>query len=310
MRTTGLLCALWMCAAPATAQEAASAAARTGTSTAAQSAASDARNTPTHSSIVETGLLVVSREWTFGQPDGARQSQSAYQPPPAPQAPPGFQWREAMQQWAMFLAVEHSWRLFQQKTRSQLGGPFLSDYVRSVKGLGGWWDGDSLRVNYVGHPMQGSISGYIQIQNDPTAHPLEFGSSGAYWRSRSKALLAAAIYSTQFELGPLSEASIGNVGLKPGTMAWVDLLVTPLAGVGIIVAEDAVDRYVIAKAEPRMGRNKTRLLRIALNPNRSLANVIRFQAPWHRDNRGLVSSDSRRVQAPEAAGRRATDVRR
>ena len=192
----------------------------------------------------------------------------------------------------MMLTFQHSVRLFQEKTHTELGGPFWSDYVESVASLHGWHDGDSFATNYVAHPMMGATSGFIQIQNDPAGRYVEFGRSGAYWRSRGWALAAAAIYSAQFELGPMSEASIGNVGLKAGTMAYVDLLVTPLAGVGMIVAEDAIDRFLIAKVEGRLSPNQVRLLRSLLNPNRSVANIVRFQVPWKRDARGLVSKAS------------------
>jgi len=114
---------------------------------------------------------------------------------------------------------------------------------------------------------------------------------------------AAAIYSAQFELGPMSEASIGNVGLKAGTMAYVDLVMTPVLGLGMIVAEDAIDRFVIAKAEGRLSRNQTRLLRSLLNPNRSVANLIRFQVPWKRDARDLISKVSLEIQGTPAAAR-------
>ena len=101
----------------------------------------------------------------------------------------------------------------------------------------------------------------------------------------------------------MSEASIGNVGLKAGTMAYVDLVVTPLVGVGMIIAEDAIDRYLIAKVEGRLGPNQVRLLRTFLNPNRSVANVIRFQKPWKRDARSLVSRVSQGDARTKAAAR-------
>jgi len=158
--------------------------------------------------------------------------------------------------------------------------------------------------------MMGAVTGYIQIQNDPAGRQVEFGKSKAYWRSRGWALAAAAIYSTQFELGPLSEASIGNVGLKAGTMATIDLVITPVFGLGMIVAEDAVDRYVLAKGERHWGRAKTMFLRTLLNPNRSLANVIRIQPPWKRDARDLPPRASKALALPGAPGAFAADSTR
>ena len=91
--------------------------------------------------------------------------------------------------------------------------------------------------------------------------------------------------SAQFEIGPFSEASIGNVGMNRGTAGWVDLVVTPLGGLGVMTLEDALDRYVIRHFEEGRGRVPRLLLRGFLNPNRSMANMLRGRLPWHRDNR-------------------------
>jgi hypothetical protein len=295
MRNIGILCALLMCAAPVAAQ---------GTGSAiAQDAASDAKSAAAASSLVDTGLLVLARADASEPQVGAQGLQVTFQPVRPPQPASGFQWDGAIRQYMTMLTFQHSVRLFQEKTHSELGGPFWSDYVESVGGLQGWWDGDSKTTNLVAHPVMGAISGYIQVQNDPSGRRAEFGRNGAYWRSRGWALAAAAIYSTQFELGPMSEASIGNVGLNPGTMAYVDLVMTPVLGLGMMVAEDAIDRFFIAKAEGRLSRNQTRLLRTFLNPSRSLANVIRLQVPWTRDTRGLVSKASLPVERLGATGR-------
>ena len=50
------------------------------------------------------------------------------------------------------------------------------------------------------------------------------GNTGA---ARARATAWAAVYSFQFELGPFSEASIGNVGLRANTAGSVDHVVTP-----------------------------------------------------------------------------------
>ena len=84
---------------------------------------------------------------------------------------------------------------------------------------------------------------------------------------------------------PYSEASVGNVGMRPGTMGHVDLVMTPVGGFGWMLAEDALDRYVVRPLENRTGRGVTRFLRVALGPTRSFANVLRFKKPWRRDDR-------------------------
>jgi hypothetical protein len=58
--------------------------------------------------------------------------------------------------------------------------------------MGRWGDGDDFLVNYIGHPLQGAVSGNIFIQNDPHGRSERFGKSGAYWKSRFRAMLFAA----------------------------------------------------------------------------------------------------------------------
>jgi len=40
--------------------------------------------------------------------------------------------------------------------RKGLKGPFLQNYVDSVRNIQGWNDGDPLFVNYIGHQMEGA----------------------------------------------------------------------------------------------------------------------------------------------------------
>jgi hypothetical protein len=102
----------------------------------------------------------------------------------------------------------------------------------------------------------------------------------------------SAVWSTQFEFGPLSEASLGNVGLnpKPGysQMAYVDLVVTPVAGTGVVIGEDAIDKYILKNwLERKSGKRtvKIKLLRSLLTPTTSFSNLLRGKAPWKRDDR-------------------------
>lgn len=103
----------------------------------------------------------------------------------------------------------------------------------------------------------------------------------------------SAIWSTQFELGPLSEATVGNVGMpeKNGhsTMAYVDLVVTPVVGTGFLIAEDAIDKYVLKNLLERNSNNKfkIKLIRSLVTPTTSIANIIRGKPPWKRDDRPL-----------------------
>ena len=196
-----------------------------------------------------------------------------------------FNWSTAIKQSLLFLGVQHGYALTQPKTRRDLRGPFFKDYIRSVKSLHGWEDGGRFFTNYIAHPMQGALFGFIQIQNDPNGMNLSFDNSNAYWRSRLKALAWSAAWSTQFEIGPVSQASIGNVGLH-GKQTYVDLVVTPIGGFGWIVLEDFVDKNIISMIERRGSGNF--YIKIAsrtfLNPSRSAANLLRFKTPWHRDS--------------------------
>jgi hypothetical protein len=196
-----------------------------------------------------------------------------------------FHWSKAIEQSLIFLSVQHGYALTQPKTRQDLKGPFFKDYVRSVKSLHGWEDGGRIFTNYVAHPMQGSLFGFIQIQNDPKGINQPFDNSHAYWRSRLKALAWSAAWSTQFEIGPVSQASIGNVGLH-GKQTYVDLVVTPVGGFAWIILEDFVDKNIIYMIERRSSGNF--YIKIAsrtfLNPSRSAANLLRFKTPWYRDS--------------------------
>ena len=206
-----------------------------------------------------------------------------------PIVPRTTQWAEVTKQSAYFLTAQHLFRLLQPKTRSQLGGPFFADYVSSVEGIHGWGDGDGPITNYLLHPGEGAVSSFIYLQNSPH-RKLEFDpSSGEYWSSRLKGMAFAAVYSTQFEIGPYSEASIGNVGMKPGTSGYVDFIMTPVGGFALTVAEDAVDRQWIRPMEenPNRGANRIRITRSLMNPNRSIANLLRGKAPWYRDSRPM-----------------------
>jgi hypothetical protein len=195
----------------------------------------------------------------------------------------GFRWKSATEQTLLFLAVQHGYAFTQPKTRRDLSGPFFKDYFRSVASIGKWGDGGRFFTNYVAHPMQGSLLGFIWVQNDPKGKAAPFGRSKAYWHSRAKALAWSAAWSTQFEIGPVSQASIGNVGLH-GKQTWVDIVVTPVGGAGWLVAEDALDRFVVRRIERRTDNRFVRIFaRMVFNPTRTSANLLRFEKPWRRD---------------------------
>lgn len=187
------------------------------------------------------------------------------------------------------LALEHTVRIAaQEKTRAELHGPFWKDYHRSVRMPSTWGDGDGWLMNYVGHPGHGAAAAFTWIARDPKAPDYLRRFDQEYFATRLQATIWSALYSVQFEIGPLSEASIGNVGLKPGTTGWVDYVMTPVGAFGVMLAEDAVDRYVLAPLEPKLPDPISRaILRSVLNPSRSMAQVASGRVPWYRRNRPL-----------------------
>jgi hypothetical protein len=213
---------------------------------------------------------------------------------PQPETKQGVDWKDTLMQSLTFTVIMNTFRIATEpSTRKDLKGPFWKDYVNSVKSLRGWRDGDEFLVNYIGHPLEGAVSGNILLQNDPTANKLSFGRSKQYWMSRLKAFGWAAAISTQFELGPFGEASIGNVGLTPSEKsrhpaAYVDLVVTPVLGTGWLIGEDILDRFLIKKIERRTTNRFVRsMFRSWLTPGKSFANMLRGEWWWHRDDRPL-----------------------
>lgn len=206
----------------------------------------------------------------------------------SPLAADRVEWKSVLTQSGLLLGIQHSLRMAQDKTRFHLVGPFWRDYVHSLRGLKGWEDGNPVTTNYLGHPLMGAITGFVWIQNDPGGRAIGWNPrSRRYWASRLKGMAWSAAYSTSFELAPWGEAGIGNVGYDRGTMAFVDLVVTPLGGFGLMLLEDYVDATLIRKIERGGSERRARVFRVLLNPSRSLANVLRFTRPSHRDGRAL-----------------------
>ena len=54
-----------------------------------------------------------------------------------------------------------------------------------------------------------------------------------YWKSRLRATAFSWVYSTLFEIGPISEASLGNVQREYPEVGFVDHVWTPVLRVGL-----------------------------------------------------------------------------
>jgi hypothetical protein len=199
-------------------------------------------------------------------------------------------WKALTGQSLFFLGVQHGFRLATEPgTRAGLGGPFWRGYYNSLSNLHGWADGDQFYVNYVGHPIQGAVSGFIWAQNDGKYRKVEFGNNPQYWKSRLRATAFSWVYSTQFEIGLLSEASIGKIQSRYPQQGFADHVATPLIGLSWQMAEDALDRFVIRRFEDRFENAFARMMvRSWLNPSRSFANLMRLKEPWHRDSRAGI----------------------
>jgi hypothetical protein len=212
---------------------------------------------------------------------------------------PGIEWRPLLWQSFFFASIENGFRVATQDyTRRALRGPFFHDWLQSVGNLHGWADGDPFLINYVGHPMQGAVAGYIFVQNDPAYRNAVFGRNRHYWKSRARATLFSFAYSEQFEIGPYSEASIGNTQAWFPQQGFVDHVITPTVGLGWMITEDALDRYLIERLEARTSNTWIKMfLRAGLNPSRSMANAMRLEVPWHRDTRPGIFHDHPPVMA-------------
>ncbi|MGB7600608.1 MAG: hypothetical protein WBM24_09915 [Candidatus Sulfotelmatobacter sp.] len=223
----------------------------------------------------------------------------------------GFHWGRALTESLTFLLIEQAYVVHTdfRWVVSENGIPFnhyWRDYKQSLSEWtqSGWDDGDPNWFGYVGHPIQGALTGFIQIQNDPKSRRLEFSRTKAYWKSRLKAALWNTVYSTQWNLGPLSEVTVEKYGTKDRApwnsngsypcntnhcytgVGQIDIVMTPLGGTGWLIGEDFLDKKVVRRVEDSTdNRFLIDTVRVALNPIRSGANMLHGEHPWYRASR-------------------------
>jgi hypothetical protein len=158
-----------------------------------------------------------------------------------------------------------------------------------------WSDQNPFLDDYVGHPMMGAITNDIWIQNDPKSMTVELSNTWPYWRRLLRAGAYSTAYSFAWKLGPTGEAAIGHNGdhpepydngrLRTNETGWVELVTTPVGGVLWTMAEDVLDKHVVAPVEAG-GRNPLALLGLSfLEPAHATANILRFRPPWYQDER-------------------------
>jgi hypothetical protein len=215
-----------------------------------------------------------------------------YRPPePTPAAKPGIRWKPLLSQMLLLTTIEHGMRMTEEKTRAKLSGPFFADWRESVGNLSGWSDHGKFFANYIAHPMQGATAAYIYKNNDTRYQTLTFDAKDKkYWSMTGLALVFSTVQGLQFEIGPYSEASFGNVGQEKeigySKMAWIDIVISPTIGTAWMVGEDALDKYLIQSIERRYSDKLVSVpTRILLNPIRSFSNLLRFKSPSFRDDR-------------------------
>jgi len=195
-------------------------------------------------------------------------------------------WAPALWESLYYTGVMHTFNLGSEPgTRDTLNGHWFQHYMSSVSELRGWSDSDTFMAPYVGHPIEGSVFGYIFRQNDSRYRTVQYGDGRDYYISLLRSMAWSAVWHTQWKIGPASEASIGNVMLhaSPGFITLVD---TPTLGALTMLGEDAADRYLIMGLENRTdNRLMIILARTFLNPGRTVGNLTAFRPPWVRDTR-------------------------
>ncbi len=203
-----------------------------------------------------------------------------------PAKPSGVNWLKLARDSTLFLGIMQGFR-WGTEAGTRSGGVGLDrSYLNAVGNLHGWADGDPFYVNYVGHPMQGGVSGRLFQLNDSRYYRTSFGKDPDYWKGKLRATAFAWAFSEQFEIGAISEASIGHIQAYFPQQGFVDHVITPTMGLAWMVGEDAIDRYIIQRIEDHTTNRWWRMAaRTGLNPARSFANVLDWRAPWDRGSR-------------------------
>jgi len=211
---------------------------------------------------------------------------------PIPKPVASVQWSSLMKASMFYLGVMHSFRIATEAgTREGLQKSVFGGYLKALGAMHGWSDGDGYYENYLGHPIEGAVSGYLWIHNDPRYRHVQFGVDRDYWMGRLRAYAFAWAFSEQFEIGPISEASIGQIQRYCCAYGFVDHVITPNGGLVWMLAGDAIDRYITVPFEARTNNLVIRILaRSMFNPPQTFANAMMFQAPWHRENRDGIRS--------------------
>jgi hypothetical protein len=241
------------------------------------------------------------------QPPAQKQHRATDPQPLTAEDRKGIHWGALMRQWWMDISFEQSYRvLMESKTRDQLNGRFFHEWLDDVAQYryGLWNDGDRFFTSYLGHPLQGAVIESIFWQNnDGVRFSEQDFHSAAYRKALVQAFAFAAVDAVQWKLGPVSEASIGHVGLPAHwwdtpyfcnlTHAYChprtglnDLIMNEVGGTAMTIGFQWIDKHFQKPMEDRIhNRALIDTMRIFTNPPQSMANFFRFRTPWYRDNR-------------------------
>ncbi len=180
-------------------------------------------------------------------------------------------------------------------------GKWWDRYVNSVEGWkwDSWHDGNPFLDDYIGHGIMGAITTNLWVQNDPKGMTLEQSNAWPYWRSRLRALAFSTFYSFEWKMGPIGEASVGHNGdhyftdhgERTNDTGDVELVTTPLGGLGWALAEDAIDKHVLRRLEKKSSNPLLLTVYQLITPSKAFDNILRFRPPWYRDSR-IVKANS------------------
>jgi hypothetical protein len=214
-------------------------------------------------------------------------------------------WGSLVREWWLWIATEQAERIIKEpKTRDQLSGPFFGGWFSTVAAyhFDNWDDGGKYITSYLAHPTQGAIAEAIFWQNNDHVRFSEQDFHSARYRNALlEAFAFATIDAVLWKMGPLSESSIGNVGLP---VHWwdrdckaihipcvdrtgvSDMVMNEVGGTTMTIGFHWLDKHVQKRIESHVqSRALIDTTRILTNPPQSIANLVRFRTPWYRDNR-------------------------
>jgi hypothetical protein len=223
----------------------------------------------------------------------------------APEHSHAIHWGSLFREWWTWIAIEQTERIAKEgKTRDQLSGPFFRDWFDSVADyhFDNWDDGGKYVTSYFCHPMQGAIAEAIFWQNnDHVRFSEQDFHSASYRHALLQAFAFATVDAVLWKVGPLSESSIGNVGLP--THWWdkdckqihipcvdrtgvSDMVMNEVAGTAMTIGFQFLDKHLQKRIEESThSRAVIDTTRMLTNPPQTMANLVRFRRPWFRDSR-------------------------